>query len=175
MSGIGIVRYDVETSYEIRDISKRLGIGWGSKYIVNHNVYYGLEYNAIHWKRFKLNIGAKVHYSISTLTWPDPYTYFLLNEDTVAGINVKGTSVVEAFPGHQLIFEPYAEVELRLFKKLAWSLHIGSMLGNRSIYTIKGNYSFNGIPQPEGEVRTDGTGMILSTGFKFYFKSPQTN
>jgi hypothetical protein len=169
---IGLIKYEIGVFYTLFDKSKGFGVGWGDKYVENRNLFYGIDYDLFNVKRLSIKVGSKLHLSKSNLTWgTSGKTISPINEDTGAGIYVKGTTVVQAYKGTQIMIEPSIDIDLRLFKKITWNLHFGYILGNRIIYSSINNYSFNGIQQNEGEVQTDGSGYLLSTGFKFYLKN----
>ncbi len=144
--------------------------GWGTAYMVTHNLSYGLNYSFLHWKRLDLRLGSYLHLCIPRLTWPSPYS----KSSGVTGYQdmpVESISSTTAYERTQLNIEPYLDLNIRLFKRITWNLHRGYNFGFRRLYVMDSEYTISGIPQPKGSTETKGSGNILSTGFKFYFKN----
>ena len=148
---------------------KNPSAGWGTQYMVTHNISYGLNYSFIRWKRLDLRVGSYFHLCIPRLTKPSPYS----RAKSTIGYQytpVEATDLTTAYERTQLNIEPYLDLNIRLFKRITWNLHRGYNFGFRRLYVMDSEYTVSGIPQPKGSTETKGSGNVLSTGFKFYFK-----
>jgi hypothetical protein len=143
---------------------------WGSKYMVTHNISYSLNYSFLSWKRIDLRVGSFLHLCTSRLTWPSAYS---VSKGVIGyqDAKVEETDATMAYERTQLTIEPYLDLNVRLFKRIIWNLHKGYNFGFKNMYTMDSEYTISGVPQPKGSSETKGSGGILTTGFKFYFKN----
>jgi hypothetical protein len=143
---------------------------WGTGYVVCHNFSYGISYNVLHWKRLDVGIGNFFHVCMPKLTWPSAKS---TSSGTVGYPNqeVRGTAYTTAYEKTRLILEPHVDVDVRLFKNIKWNIHWGNNFGFKNIYTMDFDVKINDIPYTSGKSKSDGSGYLLSTGFKFYLKN----
>ena len=143
--------------------------GWGTKYMVTHNISYAINYNILHWKRLDIKAAGTVHLCLSRLTWPSARhsgrgSIIYVNNPVYQEYDAIG------YERAQLMIEPHLDIDIRLFKRITWNTHFGYIFGNKNIYTMESRYTIKGVSQPNGYSKVDGTAEVFSTGFKFYFK-----
>jgi hypothetical protein len=146
---------------------------WGTSYVVCHNFSYGISYNVLHWKRLDVGIGNFFHVCIPKLTWPSAKDISMGISGTIGSPNPKVSDVTytTAYEKTRLILEPHIDVDVRLFKNIKWNIHWGNNFGFKNIYTMDFDVKINDVPYTSGKSKSDGSGYLLSTGFKFYLKN----
>ena len=166
---LGYLYHTIGITYFIADLPY-FGIGNGHKNVENHNIYYDFTYNLLKWRKLNINTGLSLYASKSISTSPsNNEILFGLNEIN-NGIKVNGTIFLKTLPGKQFFVAPHIDIELQLLKKIAWNTNFSYMIGSRSIYTGTGNIALDNVQQAEGKLKMDGSGLLINSGFKLYFK-----
>ena len=164
---LGYSYYPIGVDYSIKNLPY-WGYGWGTKHIDTHNISYDFSYNILHWKRLYVKTGLSARLCTSISTWSLKSSGKIdSGHDTLKFVGIYD---VTAYERRQLLLEPHVDIDIRLTKRIAWTMHWGYIFGNKNIYTLESNYTIKDIQQPTGSVKVDGTAVLVNTGFKFYFK-----